>query len=179
MKTSGQNGKWDSTNRHPQSPRHIVGNMGVSIVMGVPPNGWCVMKNPSFTDDLGVPSFQETSTLFWVVTGCFTSCFNLPNHPHICPGRNPKIRLILWMEESLHQLVDPIIFLCFIITFIVPNWCRMVCPSTVYPKKEISQKHFESSWFCMKCDTSPASNELEHHVFIYESFISMGVPQII
>ena len=35
--------------------------MEVSIVMGVPQNGWFIMEHPIKTDDLGVPLFQETS----------------------------------------------------------------------------------------------------------------------
>ena len=35
--------------------------MEVSIVMGVPPNGWFIRGNPIEMDDLGVPPFQETS----------------------------------------------------------------------------------------------------------------------
>ena len=30
-------------------------NLEVSIAMGVPPNGWFIMANPTEMDDLGVP----------------------------------------------------------------------------------------------------------------------------
>ena len=82
--------------RQPQT--HSWQHIGVSI-NGSSPNGWLIMDNPTDMNDLGVPPFQETSTLFLVVAGCFTSCFNLP---HIYPGINSKFRLIVWMEEILH-----------------------------------------------------------------------------
>ena len=40
--------------------------------------------------------------IFLVVTGCFTSSFNL----HVSWKKNPRIRLILWMEETPHQFVN-------------------------------------------------------------------------
>ena len=35
--------------------------MEVSIVMGVPQNGWFIRGNPTKMDDLGVPLFEETT----------------------------------------------------------------------------------------------------------------------
>ena len=36
------------------------GHLGVSIVMGVPQNGWLIRENLIKMDDLGVPPFMET-----------------------------------------------------------------------------------------------------------------------
>ena len=44
-------------------------HIGVSIVMGVPQNRWCLlMENPRTMDDFGVPPFQETS-IFQYISG--------------------------------------------------------------------------------------------------------------
>ena len=46
--------------------------------IGVPQNGWFIMENPMYMDDLGVPLFSETSTCFNLGVGFFLTWHGFP-----------------------------------------------------------------------------------------------------